>query len=95
MKRSDPACSSGSVSSFNIDRSLSRTASNGGEMLVSMTREVQIQVERRRSIAASLSLKEQKSIARVLRGVGGVGLVTMLGIRRANSGETGRGMWWW
>ncbi|KAN0119571.1 hypothetical protein V8E51_001779 [Hyaloscypha variabilis] len=63
MKRSDPACWSGSVSSFNIDRSLSRNASNGGEMLVSMTREVQIQVERRKSIAASLSLQEQKSIA--------------------------------
>jgi len=36
-------------------------------MLVSMKREVQIQVERRRSIAASLSLKEQKSIAESAR----------------------------
>ena len=66
-KFADSAGSSGSVSSFNIDRSLSRTPSNGGEMLVSMKREVQIQVERRRSIAASLSLKEQKSIAESAR----------------------------
>jgi len=58
---------SGSVSSFNIDRSLSRSTSNGGEMMVNMKREVQIQVERRRSIAASLSLKEQRSIAESAR----------------------------
>ena len=67
MKPSDSGGWSGSVSSFNIDRSLSRSTSNGSEMLVNMKREVQIQIERRRSIASGLSLKEQRSIAESAR----------------------------
>jgi hypothetical protein len=55
---------SGSFSPFDADRSLSRTASNGGEVMVNLKREVQIQVEwRGRSINPSLGLKEQKGIA--------------------------------
>jgi hypothetical protein len=58
---------SGSFSSHAVDRSLSRTASNGGEVIVNMKRGVQIQVEQRRSINPSLGLKEQKSIAESTR----------------------------
>jgi len=50
---------SGSLSSFDMDRS--RTSPHAEEIMVSMKREVHVQVERRMSIAASL--KEQKSIA--------------------------------
>jgi hypothetical protein len=58
---------SGSFSSFDVDRSLSRTASNRSEVMVNMKREVQIQVEQRSSITPSLGLKEQKSIAESTR----------------------------
>jgi hypothetical protein len=58
---------SGSFSPFDVDRSISRTASNGGEVMVNRKREVQIQVEwRGRSINPSLGLKEQKGIAESL-----------------------------
>lgn len=51
--------SSASFSSFNVARH--HISPNDGEIMVNMKREVTLQVERRRSIAASL--KEQKSIA--------------------------------